>query len=407
MPHQITPLISSDAAAQIMAGGDSYRSSRRLHLLFENHLIAGGMGGAGLLLVTLLLYRETHSATVLLWGGMSMGVSALQLASVSAYRRHHQRMSAANWLQIHNLLSFCAGSALSYLAISVFAQSSTGGQMLIFVTITGLIAGAISVEAGSVRSFALFAYPPGLALAIVLLNQPDQLSAGIAALIVFFLIGMTRSCNEISKMIDANLELSEALHQSATNDTLVGLTNRAEFMRRLNIQSRESQLSNTSTALIFIDLDNFKKLNDNLGQVQGDRALEQVGEVLRANIRKSDLAARLGGDEFVVLLTQCDTTGAQRAAAKLLGAIRRLNIDAGVPGNFLGASIGVCVAYREFQAEPLMVSADAACYEAKRGGRNQIKFREYQDNPDAATATESDAKPVQNHSEIQPLPSGS
>lgn len=378
MSSNIVPLMSSETASQMMADTASYRQSRRLDLLFQNMVVAGGLGGTGLLLVAALLYWHKPSVEIMIWAGTSVFVSGFQLGAHFAFRRWKKQYHAGFWRAVHHSASFASGLNLTYLALVIFPIGDTHTHLVVAITIAGLIAGGVTVDAASMRSFILFAYPPGVALMAALSATPSPVALGIAATVGLFLLGMTRSCREISAVINQNLELSEALHKSATEDTLVGLANRPEFMRRLELTSLEAQQSEKATALIFVDLDHFKSLNDSQGHLAGDRALERVGATLRAHIRQSDVAGRLGGDEFVVLLYPATELGAKTVAANLLTAIRTLNIAADDNDRRLGASIGICFCPGgEFDPETIMFTADTACYQAKDAGRNQIKYKTY------------------------------
>jgi diguanylate cyclase (GGDEF)-like protein len=159
--------------------------------------------------------------------------------------------------------------------------------------------------------------------------------------------------------------LAETRRQALTDD-LTSMPNRRHFLRRVRDAIIASRASETSVALLLLDLDHFKELNDTLGHDAGDQLLCQVGARLRTVLRSTDTAARLGGDEFGVLLSDpCDTVGAELVADKILQAIaepfpiKGLNLRA-------TASIGVALFPEHARDdEQLMQHADVAMYEAK------------------------------------------
>ena len=158
----------------------------------------------------------------------------------------------------------------------------------------------------------------------------------------------------------------EALRRQALHDVLTGLPNRALLHDRLEQALRAAGRDNTSLALLLIDLDSFKAINDTMGHHQGDLLLREVGARLRTVLRERDTVARLGGDEFVALLPGDDGGGATRAARKILAALAE---PAVVEGRRLvvGASVGVALyPAHGTDAAALLRRADAAMYTAKR-----------------------------------------
>jgi len=177
-----------------------------------------------------------------------------------------------------------------------------------------------------------------------------------------------------------NVSLTEDLSRRAYTDPLTGLANRALLLDRLaqaiGRAQRAGDRAGSALALLLIDLDGFKGVNDSLGHATGDRLLVAVAERLAACIRPADTAARLGGDEFAILLDGLDGPGeAQRAATRILAAlgVPLLLEDATVP---TAGSIGVAVWAGHADAEALLRDADAAMYAAKSGGRNRFSVFE-------------------------------
>jgi diguanylate cyclase (GGDEF)-like protein len=151
------------------------------------------------------------------------------------------------------------------------------------------------------------------------------------------------------------------LSAQATMDSLTGLANRAAFTDALTA-ALESDA--TYTSVLFIDLDDFKDVNDRFGHRAGDEALRDVADRLRRATRASDLCARLGGDEFAVLLPDADETVAADAAHRVAVAIgTQMRRDRDVVR--VGASVGAATAPAHSDPELLLHRADAAMYEAK------------------------------------------
>jgi diguanylate cyclase (GGDEF)-like protein/PAS domain S-box-containing protein len=167
--------------------------------------------------------------------------------------------------------------------------------------------------------------------------------------------------------------LSEKLSYQASHDALTGLVNRREFEQRLRDMIDLARKDQTEHALCYLDLDQFKVINDTCGHVAGDELLRQLGMLLPDNVRKGDTLARLGGDEFGVLMERCSIMQATRVANALLDAIRGLQFHWEDKTFNVGVSIGVVPINETSESiTEVLSTADSACYAAKDGGRNQI-----------------------------------
>jgi diguanylate cyclase (GGDEF)-like protein/PAS domain S-box-containing protein len=157
----------------------------------------------------------------------------------------------------------------------------------------------------------------------------------------------------------------------ATHDPLTDLLNRRQFQTELMHHLAQVSRYGAPGALVFLDLDQFKDINDRLGHAAGDELLVGLAGVLRERLRKTDLVARLGGDEFAVLLPHTDRHQAGTVAEHLLEAVRRHAVVAGGQSTGLTASIGiVLIPEHGSTVEALMAQTDLALYQAKESGRN-------------------------------------
>jgi diguanylate cyclase (GGDEF)-like protein/PAS domain S-box-containing protein len=170
-------------------------------------------------------------------------------------------------------------------------------------------------------------------------------------------------------------QLTSRLAHQAQHDALTGLPNRVLFEDRLQAALVHARRSNWHTAVLFVDLDRFKQINDTLGHPVGDALLQQVARRLEGCIRKTDTLARMGGDEFTVLLTELrDCQYSQKVAQKLLDS---LGAPFHVDGYelFVSASIGISTFPRDgSDAATLQRNADSAMYQAKNRGRNNFQM---------------------------------
>jgi len=168
--------------------------------------------------------------------------------------------------------------------------------------------------------------------------------------------------------------LEQELIRLAFNDSLTLLPNRAQFSNQVTRMLHDSADPSVSTAILFLDLDNFKLVNDTLGHQAGDQLLVSVAERLRRCIRPGDVAARLGGDEFAILLRMVDLDEAARVAQRILEAMRS-PFQIGDREVFVTCSIGVALGETDdCDAEALLREADVAMYRAKSKGRARYEI---------------------------------
>lgn len=166
---------------------------------------------------------------------------------------------------------------------------------------------------------------------------------------------------------------TEELEKMVKLDSITGLVNRYEFERRLHAVVESAKKDHTKHVLCYIDLDQFKIVNDKCGHAAGDELLRQIALVLKRSARDTDVVARLGGDEFGIIYIDSTIEDAQKQAQRLLNSIGEYRFS--YQGNIfgIGASIGMVAILEECcTLGNLLSQADAACYAAKDGGRNRI-----------------------------------
>lgn len=180
---------------------------------------------------------------------------------------------------------------------------------------------------------------------------------------------------KVFRDVSAVRELTERLHHWAQHDFLTGLPNRILFHDRLNQSLALARREKSKIAVLFLDLDGFKKVNDQYGHAVGDKLLQGVGLRIRQSLRESDTLCRLGGDEFVILLHKISSVeDAKRAGDRVLESFKSDVLVDGRPLS-VSCSIGVAVFPDDTDsAEALIVCADAAMYSAKMRGRNMVSL---------------------------------
>lgn len=229
--------------------------------------------------------------------------------------------------------------------------------------------------------------------AILLRRDQETLAISASATPIHDSGGKLYGAVFVFRDISDTREMVKRLTYQATHDALTGLINRPEFERRLE-RVLSTNASDAQHALLYLDLDQFKVVNDTCGHAAGDDLLRQITMQLQSKVRKRDTLARFGGDEFGVLLEYCTVTQALRIADDLRGAVSDFRFAWQDRIFAIGVSIGLVPipAAADSLAEVLM-AADSACYAAKGRGRNRVHVY-----------TPDDSELALRHSEMQWVP---
>jgi diguanylate cyclase (GGDEF)-like protein/PAS domain S-box-containing protein len=197
--------------------------------------------------------------------------------------------------------------------------------------------------------------------------------------------GNIKNYTSVFSDISSIKEYEEKLKHAAHHDALTGLANRVLFGIHLNHSLQKAKRNKGSFALLFLDLDGFKEVNDSLGHGAGDQLLQCIAQRLKKCIRDEDTAARFGGDEFTIILEDVkQATDAESVAAKIINAVSEPVIF-GDQSTSVSTSIGICLYPDDGQdGEELLHAADSAMFRAKSRGKNN--YRLYSRSPESHTA---------------------
>lgn len=186
--------------------------------------------------------------------------------------------------------------------------------------------------------------------------------------------GRLRSVLWVYRDITSRKQQEETLRQLATTDALTGIANRRSFMEKLADEFARFQRFSNPVAVLMLDIDHFKRVNDTWGHAVGDKVLHDFAAICQQVVRKVDVVGRLGGEEFAVLLPGCGMAGALALAERMREAVRSHVIQVGDASLQVRTSIGVSSFARSQQdASVALALADQALYEAKLAGRDQVK----------------------------------
>ena len=179
------------------------------------------------------------------------------------------------------------------------------------------------------------------------------------------------------RMVELHAQLvaaREALRDQAATDALTGVANRGTILETLGRELERARRAGTPCAVVFVDVDHFKRVNDVHGHAAGDAVLQHVASTMQSTLRPYDLLGRYGGEEFVVVLPGCDAAAARGVAERLRAAVSASTAPVGEAGLHVTCSMGVAVARdpRGADRDRLLSAADAALYRAKQAGRDRV-----------------------------------
>ena len=320
------------------------------------------MGGNNPLPLKVLIAEDSEDDALLLVRELQRGGYQVQMQRVDSSERMKAALKGQKWDLIitdHNMPNFDSGDALSL--------AKEYDVNVPFIVVSGSIGEEVAVDAMKSGAHDY-----------VMKNNLTRLLPAIE-----------RELRE-SENRRAHQAAEARIRHMAFHDSLTGLINRTEFERHLNAIKENAQNNSETHALLYIDLDQFKLVNDSCGHLAGDELLRKLTRHLQHDIRSSDILARLGGDEFGVLLKHCRPECAIKIANGLLNSIRNYRFVWNDRSFRVGASIGLVMVTGSESTDALLSMADMACYAAKDSGRNRVH-----------TYTEEDAQLTQRRGEMQ------
>lgn len=203
----------------------------------------------------------------------------------------------------------------------------------------------------------------------------DWSNYGVAIAGLIFLVIAAMAGASTLRAQNRTRRMAEQLRQSATTDELTGLANRRAFMHALEIELARARRSGASLSVAVADVDFFKRVNDRYGHGGGDDVLRALAQIAQQSMRTGDLVGRLGGEEFAILMPDTDEMQARIACERLRGAVsgRKIRLVSGEEVS-ITLSTGVALLSAGDDRDRLVKRADGALYQAKEGGRNQVRM---------------------------------
>lgn len=338
-------------------------------------------------LMLVLLRDGVNHLSLITWYALVIAVTVYRVLTQRRYLRQNntpKSLARAYW---HMLIgSLLSGLSWGLAGVVLFSDQVFYQALLAFI-IAGMSAGGMVNLAPFLKvalSFLVLILAPFL-LRLLLEGTTEALQ--MASMVFLFLLLMSVSVRRIHQTVIEGLRMrflrqraEDKVYQQAYYDDMTGLSNRRMLLDRLHQELARSHRGNNQGALVLLDIDHFKHINDSFGHTVGDGLLREVAKRLQKHLREHDTAARLGGDEFVVLLTNMQGRS-ETVAQNVRSIVEEIRIGLSEPFEIddyhlhSSASMGVALFPADSQtSDELLKHADTAMYRAKAEGRNVVRF---------------------------------
>lgn len=365
----------------------------QLRLYVDNHLHDRYLAPPLVLVAAALLTTWVPVWQVVLWAVVELALIAVYIGVYLRFLRAQPQPSHEElWTR---RIAWAHGAHMvmwSSIVVWAYVPGDLNPLMFVMLMQAGLISLTVAMSNPHRRLLLSDLVAPTVALVVPPLRDGTLFSLGLTAVGIFYValmlqvgLRMHASTTETLVLRQRNDELIRQLEQQVRRDGLTGLSNREHFIATGRTELERAARYRHPLALLMMDLDHFKSINDTHGHLAGDEVLKSVSRVCREMVRTNDCLARLGGEEFAVLMPQTSLAQASAAAERLREAVAGLRCDLREGVVTPTMSIGVAIAHDGQEGLPsLMRRGDLAMYQAKAKGRNCVVLA-----PDPATRQEA------------------
>jgi diguanylate cyclase (GGDEF)-like protein len=354
----------------------------RLHQLFRQSFAAIlGSYLAATMLCWLCWDRFDHDV-MLVWMLLLTASSLLRVKMfMDWFRCPNSERTPARWERRYWVTLVLSAGIWGAGALAVMPADDRLSQVLVMLF-------TVVMSVSAVSCYSAYRYMTLASIGLVLLPctfwllfQPAPMQVGVAIAVLVFTTFVASATRKLSDALEKAFRLTRQMERAhnistraAQTDELTGLMNRRAFFEHAHSLYAQCRHNQQPLCALMLDMDHFKHINDTYGHQAGDQVLRQIGGVISASFRKSDVYGRLGGEEFAVLLPNTSLETARGIAEQLIKAISGLPAE---PVTGLSASLGVASAHAlDGDLHGLMNTADKALYRAKALGRNQVAVAE-------------------------------
>lgn len=327
-----------------------------------------------------LMWHVVEEERLVAWWIAIAALSVARVALVHAFRRRPAGSAAMVWERWFVATLVMTGIAWGVGGWFLTPRDSIAHQAVVFFFLMGMAGGAVanySAHVGAVTTtIVVLMLPATLEFAA----QDNQLTRTMALGALIYVVAAFRAARIFSSALRRSIQLTHELHVAreaaelqARTDALTGMRNRRAFHEQGELLMAQARRYDDPLALISLDVDHFKGVNDTWGHAAGDATLRCVAEIVHHTIRTSDVAGRVGGEEFAILLPRASAEQAAAMAERLRASMEATPVRADGRELRFTASFGVAVRGQGTETlEQLLALADKALYEAKQGGRNRV-----------------------------------
>ncbi|WP_426135853.1 diguanylate cyclase [Pseudomonas sp. PWP3-1b2] len=354
----------------------------RLHQLFRQSFAAIFGSYLGAVMLCWLCWDRFDHTVMLVWLSVLAVTSLLRVQMfMQWFRCPNDERTPDRWERRYWVTLMLSAGVWGAGALAVMPPDDRVSQVLVMLFTVGMSVSAVSCYSAyrymTLGSMGLVLLP----CTFWLLFQPAPMQVGVAVAVLVFSTFVVSATRKFSDALEKAFRLTRQMERAhnistraAQTDELTGLMNRRAFFEHAQLLYAQCRDNQQPLCALMMDMDHFKNINDTYGHQAGDQVLRQIGGVISASFRQSDLYGRLGGEEFAVLLPNTSLETARGIAEQLVKAIAGLVAE---PVHGLTASLGVAsIRGLDQDLHSLMNTADKALYRAKALGRNQVAVAE-------------------------------
>ena len=327
------------------------------------------------LMLVFLINPVVNTSAILFWLGLQTLFNLIRFLLTLKNRKtvlqtEHQIQSRYQHY-IHMVIASALIWGLS--AFLLFPASAVEYQLLYFLIIVGFTSTAMSLINTLPRAYPILLLIIFACVFIKLATITTQFSISLGLVLSIFIVLMLSAAQSFRRNLIESIVLRMELQQQAIHDALTGIYNRRYFMDQLQAEWNRCMRHQRPISIVLIDIDHFKKLNDQYGHQKGDECLVALAELLNKSIhRTGEFVARIGGEEFAIVIPNETTTAASKLAEKLRTDISLLKFNHKQNSFYVSVSLGIACTTPKMgsDCDALISAADQALYQANADGRN-------------------------------------